>query len=274
MAINNGKLALLHRYWQASNYLAAAQIYLQSNPLLKQTLQPEHIKPRLMGHWGTCPGLNLIYVHLNRLIQDTGASILFIAGPGHGAPAVLANVYLEGTYTEYYPQVTQDEKGMELFFRQFSSPGGVPSHVSADTPGSIHEGGELGYCLAHAVGAVFDNPDLVVACVIGDGEAETGALEGSWKSIRFLNPQRDGAVLPILHLNGYKISSPAVLARLDNENLRSLLEAYGYVAHFVEGDEPLTVHEALAETMDKAYDQIKKIQELARNGQEYLQWHW
>ena len=209
--ISEGQLRLMHRYWQAANYLSAAQIYLQSNPLVKNSLKADDIKPRLLGHWGTCPGLNIIYVHLNRLIKDTGANILFIAGPGHGAPAVLANVYLEGTYTQTYPAITQDEKGMELFFRQFSSPGGIPSHVSADTPGSMHEGGELGYCLAHATGAVFDNPDLIAACVIGDGEAETGPLEGSWKSIRFLNPQRDGAVLPILHLNGYKISSATVL---------------------------------------------------------------
>ena len=273
-AISNGKLALMHRYWQAANYLSAAQIYLQTNALLKETLKPRHIKPRLLGHWGTCPGINLIYTHLNRLIQDTDASILFIAGPGHGAPAVLANIYLEGTYSEIYPEISLDEKGMELLFRRFSSPGGIPSHVSASTPGSIHEGGELGYCLAHAAGAVFDNPGLIAACVVGDGEAETGPLEGSWKSIRFLNPERDGAVLPILHLNGYKISSATVLARIDNESLRSLLEAYGYRVHLVEGDEPLTVHRILAEAFDKSYEEIRGIQHLARRGMGYLHLHW
>src|SRR5688572_17640459 len=216
--ISNGKLALLHRYWQAANYLSAAQIYLQANALLKEPLKPEDIKPRLLGHWGTCPGINIIYAHLNRLILDTNACILFIAGPGHGAPAVLANIYLEGTYSEMYPAISLDEKGMELLFRRFSSPGGIPSHVSASTPGSIHEGGELGYCLSHAAGAVFDNPGLIATCVGGVDEAQTGPLEGSWKSIRFLNPDRDGAVLPILHLNGYKISSATVLARLDNES--------------------------------------------------------
>lgn len=273
-SISNGQLALMQRYWQAANYLSAAQIYLQDNPLLKESLRPEHIKPRLMGHWGTCPGLNLVYLHLNRLIQDTGASILFIAGPGHGAPAVLANLYLEGTYTEFFAPVTQDEKGMKLLFRQFSAPGGVPSHVSASTPGSIHEGGELGYCLMHAIGAVFDHPDLIVACVIGDGEAETGPLEASWKSIRFLNPERDGAVLPILHLNGYKISSATVMARMEEESLRSLLQGYGYTVHFVEGDDPMLMHEALAAVLDRSYEQIRKIQELARSGQDYQQLHW
>ena len=273
-AISDGMLALMHRYWQAANYISAAQIYLQSNALLKEALQPDHIKPRLLGHWGTCPGINMIYTHLNRLIKDTEASILFIAGPGHGAPAVLANVYLEGTYSEIYPEVSQDEHGMEMLFRQFSSPGGIPSHVSASTPGSVHEGGELGYCLAHATGAVFDNPDLIAACVIGDGEAETGPLEGSWKSIRFLNPERDGAVLPILHLNGYKISSATVLARMEEENMRSLLQGYGYTVHVVEGEDPMTVHRSLAEVLDKAYETIKGIQHLARRGMGYLHLRW
>lgn len=272
--LSEGQSALIHRYWQAANYLAAAQIYLQSNPLVKRPLKPEDIKPRLLGHWGTCPGLNMIYVHLNRLIKDTGADMLFIAGPGHGAPAVLANVYLEGTYSQVYPDITQDEKGMQQFLRQFSSPGGVPSHVSADTPGSMHEGGELGYCLAHAAGAVFDNPDLIAACVIGDGEAETGPLEGSWKSIRFLNPQRDGAILPILHLNGYKIGSATVLARLENEDLLLLLEGYGYTVYLIEGDDPLVIHSLLADTLDKAYEQIKNIQQLARNGKDYSHLQW
>ena len=272
--LSEGRLALMHRYWQATNYLSGAQIYLRANALLKETLQADHIKPRLLGHWGTCPGINLIYTHLNRLIQDTDASVLFIAGPGHGAPAVLANVYLEGTYSEIYPEISQDEHGMEMLFRQFSSPGGISSHVSASTPGSIHEGGELGYCLAHATGAVFDNPDLIAVCVIGDGEAETGPLEGSWKSIRFLNPERDGAILPILHLNGYKISSATVLARMDEESVRSLLQGYGYTVYFVDGDDPMTVHKRLAEVLDKAYDTIKGIQHLARRGMGYLHLHW
>ena len=264
----------MQRYWQAANYLSAAQIYLQANPLVKESLKPGHIKPRLLGHWGTCPGLNLVYLHLNRLIKDTDANILFMAGPGHGAPAVLANIYLEGTYTQIYRDITQDEKGMQEFFRQFSSPGGIPSHVSADTPGSMHEGGELGYCLAHAAGAVFDNPDLIVTCIIGDGEAETGPLEGSWKSIRFLNPQRDGAVLPILHLNGYKIASATVMARMDREDLRSLLEGYGYTVHFAESDDPSVIHTLLAEIFDKAYEQIKDIQQHARDGEDYSQLRW
>ena len=267
-------LALLHQYWQATNYLAGAQIYLQSNPLLKQPLSSRDIKPRLLGHWGTCPGLNLVYVHLNRLIQDTDADILFIAGPGHGAPAVIANIYLEGTYSEKYPAISRNEQGMALLFRQFSSPGGIPSHVSAATPGAIHEGGELGYCLAHAAGAVFDNPDLIAACVIGDGEAETGPLEGSWKSIRFLNPKRDGAILPILHLNGYKISSATIMARMDGQELRSLLEGHGYKVYFVEGDDPILIHSLLANTLNEVYQQIREIQTAARSGQEYLHLRW
>jgi xylulose-5-phosphate/fructose-6-phosphate phosphoketolase len=251
-------------YWRATNYLAAGQIYLLDNPLLREPLRPEHIKPRLLGHWGTSPGLSLIYVHLSRLIRETDANVIYITGPGHGAPAILANVYLEGTYSEIYPEVTQDEAGMRLLFRQFSTPGGVPSHVSADTPGSIHEGGELGYSLVHAFGAAFDNPDLLVACVIGDGEAETGPLAGSWKSISFLNPARDGAVLPILHLNGYKISGPTVLGRADDESIKSLFAGHGYEVYLVEGDEPMAVHQALAETLDQAYAAIRAIQEKAR----------
>jgi xylulose-5-phosphate/fructose-6-phosphate phosphoketolase len=265
---------LMHRYWQAANYLAAAQIYLQANPLLKKPLRQEDIKPRLLGHWGTCPGLNLLYVHLNRLIQETDADILFIAGPGHGAPAVLANLYLEGTYSEIYPEVPRNIKGLELLFRQFSSPGGIPSHVSANTPGSIHEGGELGYCLAHATGAVFDNPDLIAVCVIGDGEAETCPLEGSWKSINFLNPARDGAVLPILHLNGYKISSPTILSRAGKNKITSLLEGHGYSVHFAGGDKPLSVHSSLMSTLDEAYDRIKKIQQDARKGKKNPDLRW
>jgi xylulose-5-phosphate/fructose-6-phosphate phosphoketolase len=257
-------LERIHAYWRAANYLAVGQIYLQDNPLLRKPLRPEHIKPRLLGHWGTSPGLSLIYVHLNRLIRETDANIIYITGPGHGAPAILANVYLEGTYSEIYPQVTQDETGMRLLFQQFSTPGGVPSHVSPQTPGSIHEGGELGYSLAHAFGAAFDNPDLLVACVVGDGEAETGPLAGSWKSVNFLNPVRDGAVLPILHLNGYKISGPTVLGRTDDDKLNSLFAGLGYTAYFVEGDEPMSVHQAMAEALDKAYADIGSIQEDAR----------
>ncbi|GGH66509.1 xylulose-5-phosphate/fructose-6-phosphate phosphoketolase [Filimonas zeae] len=260
------ELQLLHRYWQAANYLAVGQIYLRDNVLLQQPLQPQHIKPRLLGHWGTSPGLNLIYTHLNRLIRHTGADVLYICGPGHGAPAILAHAYLEGTFTQTYPEVTQNAAGMLRFFRQFSTPGGIPSHVSAHTPGSIHEGGELGYSLAHAFGAAFDNPNLLVACVVGDGEAETGPLEGSWKSIHFLNPARDGAVLPILHLNGYKIAGPTVLARMPDRQVRQLFEGHGYEVLLVEGNDPLLVHERMSEVLGKAYAKIRAIQEQARTG--------
>jgi xylulose-5-phosphate/fructose-6-phosphate phosphoketolase len=260
------QLAGIHRYWQAANYLAVGQIYLQDNPLLREPLEPEHIKPRLLGHWGTSPGLSLIYVHLNRLIREHDLDAIYLAGPGHGGPAVLANVYLEGTYSEVYPEVTQDAVGMRRLFRQFSTPGGMPSHVSVPTPGSIHEGGELGYVLAHAFGAAFDNPDLLVAAVVGDGEAETGPLEGSWKSINFLNPARDGAVLPILHLNGYKIANPTVLGRASDEEVRKLLEGHGYEVHFVEGDDPAYVHQAFASTLDRCYEEIQAIQREAREG--------
>lgn len=259
------QLQQIHQYWQAANYLAAAQIYLQDNPLMKEPLRPEHIKPRLLGHWGTSPGLNFIYVHLNRLIKETGANIMYICGPGHGAPAVLANTYLEGTFPEIYPDITQDEKGLRLFLRQFSTPGGIPSHVSAHTPGSIHEGGELGYSLTHSFGAVFDNPGLIAACIVGDGEAETGPLEGSWKSIQFLNPARDGAVLPILHLNGYKIAGPTVMARMTDEALAALFHGHGYEPIFVTGDDPMPVHELMAAALDKAYVAITAIQHTARN---------
>jgi xylulose-5-phosphate/fructose-6-phosphate phosphoketolase len=258
------QLEKIDAYWRATNYLAVGQIYLQENPLLREPLKPEHIKLRLLGHWGTSPGLSLIYVHLNRLIRGTDANVIYITGPGHGAPAILANVYLEGTYSEIYPDVTQDEAGMRTLFRQFSTPGGVPSHVGAPTPGSIHEGGELGYSLMHAFGAAFDNPDLLAVCVVGDGEAETGPLSGSWKSVGFLNPVRDGAVLPILHLNGYKISGPTVLGRTEDEDLKDLFAGYGYEVHFVEGDEPMAVHQALAETLDEVYAAIRAIQEDAR----------
>ena len=260
------QLAGIQRYWQAANYLTVGQIYLQDNPLLREPLGSEHIKPRLLGHWGTSPGLSLIYVHLNRLIREHDLDAIYLAGPGHGGPAVLANVYLEGTYSEVYPEVSRDAAGMRRLFRQFSTPGGVPSHVSVPTPGSIHEGGELGYVLAHAFGAAFDNPDLLVAAVVGDGEAETGPLEGSWKSISFLNPTRDGAVLPILHLNGYKIANPTVLGRSSDDEVRKLLEGHGYEVHFVEGDDPPVVHQAFAATLDRCHAEIRVIQREAREG--------
>src|SRR5207248_2958375 len=212
----------MNRYWQAANYLTVGQIYLQANPLLREPLRPEHIKPRLLGHWGTSPGLSFVYVHLNRLIRDTGANVIYLTGPGHGGPAIVANVYLEGTYSEIYPHVSRDAEGLRRLFRQFSTPGGIPSHTSVTTPGSINEGGELGYVLVHAFGAAFDNPDLLAVAVVGDGEAETGPLEGSWKGVKFLNPARDGAVLPVLHLNGYKISGPTVLGRPTDEDVRKL----------------------------------------------------
>jgi xylulose-5-phosphate/fructose-6-phosphate phosphoketolase len=262
--LSDDLLDRMQRYWQAANYLTVGQIYLKDNPLLREPLEPKHIKPRLLGHWGTSPGLSLIYVHLNRLIRERGADVIYLAGPGHGGPAVLANVYLEGTYSEVYPEVSRDAAGMQRLFRRFSTPGGVPSHVSVPTPGSIHEGGELGYVLTHAFGAAFDNPDLLVAAVVGDGEAETGPLEGSWKSISFLNPARDGAVLPILHLNGYKIANPTVLGRASDEEVRSVLEGHGYEVHFVEGDDPTRVHQALAATLDRCYEEIRTIQRAAR----------
>jgi len=257
-------LDALDAYWRAANYLTVAQIYLRANPLLREPLVADHIKPRLLGHWGTSPALSLIYAHLNRLILRTGQRVLYVAGPGHGGPAVVANVYLEGTYSEVYPDVSLDLAGLTRLVRQFSTPGGIPSHVSVPTPGSIHEGGELGYCLAHAFGAAFDDPDLLVACVIGDGEAETGPLEGSWKSTAFLNPRRDGAVLPILQLNGYKIAGPTVLGRASDADVRSLLSGHGYDTWFVEGSEPATVHEAMAEALGASHDRIREIQEDAR----------
>jgi len=262
MAID--ELRALDAYFRAANYLTVGQIYLQANPLLREPLRPEHIKPRLLGHWGTSPGLNLIYAHVNRLIRERGANALFLAGPGHGGPAVLANVYLEGTYSEIYPAVGQHAEGMHRLFRQFSTPGGVPSHVGPHTPGSIHEGGELGYVLTHAFGAVFDNPDLLAIAVVGDGEAETGPLEGSWKGVSFLNPARDGAVLPILHLNGYKISGPTVLARKSDEAVRSLLTGHGYHVRFVEGDEPMRVHADFAAALEASWSDICEIQSVAR----------
>ncbi|MEU3598531.1 phosphoketolase family protein [Streptomyces sp. NPDC006798] len=263
-APSDEELHALDAHWRAANYLAAGQIYLLSNPLLTEPLRPEHIKPRLLGHWGTAPGLNLVHTHLNRVIKARGLDALCIWGPGHGGPAVLANSWLEGSYTEVYPDVTRDASGMEKLFRQFSFPGGVPSHVAPETPGSIHEGGELGYALAHAYGAAFDNPDLLVACVIGDGEAETGPLAASWHSNKFLDPVHDGAVLPILHLNGYKIANPSVLSRLPQGELDALLRGYGHLPFYVTGDDPLQVHRALAEVLDQAVDHIAFMQRTAR----------
>ncbi|OGA97213.1 MAG: phosphoketolase, partial [Burkholderiales bacterium RIFCSPHIGHO2_12_FULL_61_11] len=258
---------LLHKmdgYWRAANYLSVGQIYLFDNPLLKRPLTLDHIKPRLLGHWGTTPGLNFIYVHLNRIITEFDLSVIYIAGPGHGGPGMVANTYLEGTYSEVYPEVSQDEAGMQRLFKQFSFPGGIPSHVAPETPGSIHEGGELGYALSHAFGAVFDNPELLVACVVGDGEAETGPLATSWHSNKFLNPVHDGAVLPILHLNGYKIAGPTVLARIPHAELEALFTGYGYTPHFVEGDDPTEMHQRMAAALDAAVAEIKRIQADAR----------
>jgi xylulose-5-phosphate/fructose-6-phosphate phosphoketolase len=262
--LDQAELELINRYWSAANYLTVGQIYLQDNPLLKEPLRPEHIKPRLLGHWGTSPGLSFIYAHLNRLINEHDVNTIYLAGPGHGGPAILANVYLEGTYSEIYPAIPRSEEGLWHFFRQFSTPGGVPSHVSVPTPGSIHEGGELGYVLSHAFGAVFDNPDLLAIAVVGDGEAETAPLEGSWKSVSFLDPARDGAVLPILHLNGYKISGPTVLGRSGDEKINQLLSGQGYEVHFVSGDDPFAMHEKFAETLETCYQRIRFYQQEAR----------
>jgi xylulose-5-phosphate/fructose-6-phosphate phosphoketolase len=257
-------LRKMDAYWRAANYLSVGQIYLYDNPLLKRPLQRGHIKPRLLGHWGTTPGLNLIYVHLNRVIKEQDLNVIYVTGPGHGGPGLVANTYLEGTYSEIYPNVSQDEDGMKKLFKQFSFPGGIPSHVAPETPGSIHEGGELGYALSHAFGAAFDNPGLLVVCVVGDGEAETGPLATSWHSNKFLHPVRDGTVLPILHLNGYKIAGPTVLARLPREELQSLLRGYGYKPWFVEGDVPTEVHQLMAATLDSVIAEIKSIQRDAR----------
>ncbi|MDE2065257.1 MAG: phosphoketolase family protein [Bradyrhizobium sp.] len=258
------ELATLDRYWRAANYLSVGQIYLLANPLLKEPLKPEHIKPRLLGHWGTTPGLNFIYAHLNRAIRVSDLNVIYICGPGHGGPGMVANTYLEGTYTEVYPEVTCDTDGLRKLFRQFSFPGGIPSHAAPETPGSIHEGGELGYALVHAYGAAFDNPDLIVACVVGDGEAETGPLAASWHSNKFLNPVHDGAVLPILHLNGYKIANPTVLGRMSDDEIRSLFIGYGYEPLFVEGDDPPLMHRLMADALDVALASIRSIQQDAR----------
>jgi xylulose-5-phosphate/fructose-6-phosphate phosphoketolase len=257
-------LQKMHAYWRAANYISVGQIYLQDNPLLDSPLLLDHVKPRLLGHWGTTPGLNLLYVHLNRLIKQNDLNMIYVIGPGHGGPGIVAQTYLEGSYTEHYPAIERNRHGLQRLFRQFSWPYGIPSHVSPETPGSIHEGGELGYSLAHAYGAAFDNPDLIVACVVGDGEAETGALAASWHSNKFLNPARDGAVLPILHLNGYKIANPTVLARISREELTDLLRGYGHEPHYVEGDDPMLVHQSLAATLDTILVQIQQIQSAAR----------
>ena len=262
--LSKEQLKLIDAYWRAANYLSVGQIYLYDNPLLKKPLTKEHIKPRLLGHWGTTPGLNFIYVHLNRVIKAHDLDMIYITGPGHGGPGLVANAYLEGTYSEIYPNISQDEEGMNKLFKQFSFPGGIPSHVAPETPGSIHEGGELGYALSHAYGAAFDNPDLIVACVVGDGEAETGPLATSWHSNKFLNPVTDGAVLPILHLNGYKIANPTVLARISHEELEQLFRGYGYTPYFVEGDEPEKMHQLMAATLDRVISEIKQIQTESR----------
>jgi xylulose-5-phosphate/fructose-6-phosphate phosphoketolase len=264
--LSRHELSRIDAYWRAANYLSVGQIYLMGNPLLREPLAPQHVKPRLLGHWGTTPGLNLLYAHLSRIVAARSQEVVYVTGPGHGGPGVVANVWLEGTYTQVYPRISQDEAGMGALFTQFSFPGGIPSHVAPQTPGSIHEGGELGYSLSHAYGAALDNPDLVVACVIGDGEAETGPLAASWHSNKFLDPVGDGAVLPILHLNGWKIANPAVLARIGDSELAALLTGYGYKPYVVEGDDPMVVHQQLAATMDTVFDEIAAIQYAARVG--------
>jgi xylulose-5-phosphate/fructose-6-phosphate phosphoketolase len=267
-------LARIDAYWRACNYLAVGMIYLQANPLLRTPLRPEHIKNRLLGHWGASPGLSFMYVHLNRLITEQSQEAIFLAGPGHGAPGVLAPVYLEGTYSEIYPDKSEDEEGMRRFFKQFSFPGGIGSHCTPETPGSIHEGGELGYSISHAFGAAFDHPDLLVAVAVGDGEAETGPLATSWHSAKFLSPIRDGAVLPILHLNGYKINNPTILSRIPNDELESLMRGYGWTPHFVAGDEPDPMHQSMAATMDQCLREIRTIQQQARSSGKAVRGHW
>jgi xylulose-5-phosphate/fructose-6-phosphate phosphoketolase len=265
-ALSDQERVGIDAYWRAANYLSVGQIYLYDNPLLKEPLSEAHIKPRLLGHWGTTPGLNFIYAHLNRVIRNRDLNMIYITGPGHGGPALVANAYLEGTYSEVYPGISEDAPGMKRLFTQFSFPGGIPSHVAPETPGSIHEGGELGYAISHAFGAAFDNPDLIVACVVGDGEAETGPLATSWHSNKFLNAATDGAVLPILHLNGYKIANPTVLARISHEELEDLFRGYGYKPYFVEGSEPAVMHELMASTLDTVFNEIQAIQAQARSG--------
>lgn len=268
---------LLHRidaYWRAANYLSVGQIYLYDNPLLRRPLEATHVKPTLLGHWGTTPGQNFIYAHLNRVIKERDLDMIYVSGPGHGGPALVANTYLEGTYSEIYPDISQDEEGMKRLFKQFSFPGGIPSHVSPECPGSIHEGGELGYSLSHSFGAILDNPDLIVACVVGDGEAETGPLATAWHSNKFINPITDGVVLPILHLNGYKIANPSVLARIEPEELDQLFRGYGWIPYYVEGSDPMTMHALMAETLDRALDEIARIQREARSSGDASRPRW
>jgi xylulose-5-phosphate/fructose-6-phosphate phosphoketolase len=272
--LSTNELENIHAYWRAANYLSVGQIYLLDNPLLREPLTIEHVKPRLLGHWGTTPGLNFIYAHMNRVIKQQDLDMLYIAGPGHGGPGVVANTWLEGTYSEYYPTISEDADGMQKLFKQFSFPGGIPSHVAPETPGSIHEGGELGYAVSHANGAIFDNPDLIACCVVGDGEAETGPLATSWHSNKFINPARDGAVLPILHLNGYKIANPTILSRMPKEELESLFIGYGYKPYFVEGSDPDLMHQKMAATVDTVIAEIKQIQQQARSGGDIIRPQW
>jgi xylulose-5-phosphate/fructose-6-phosphate phosphoketolase len=272
--LSQKQIKTMNAYWRAANYLSVGQIYLLDNPLLKEPLKLAHIKPRLLGHWGTTPGINFIYVHLNRVIKERDLNMMFVLGPGHGAPGLVANTYLEGTYSEVYPNVSRDAEGMKRLFTQFSFPGGIPSHAAPETPGSIHEGGELGYSIAHAYGAAFDNPDLIAACVVGDGEAETGPLATAWHSNKFLNPVHDGAVLPILHLNGYKIANPTILARIGHDELESLFVGYGYKPYFVEGSDPEVMHPLMAETLDTVIEEIKSIQDSARGKKLAVRCQW
>ncbi|MGB6232363.1 MAG: hypothetical protein WBF46_02730, partial [Candidatus Acidiferrales bacterium] len=262
--LSSEELRKMHAYWRAANYLSVGQIYLYKNPLLREPLKLEHIKPRLLGHWGTTPGLNFIYVHMNRLIQKHDLNVINVTGPGHGGPGIVANTYLEGTYSELYPNIAQNEEGLQKLFKQFSFPGGIPSHVAPETPGSINEGGELGYSITHAYGAAFDNPDLLVCCVVGDGEAETGPLATSWHSNKFFNPARDGAVLLILHLNGYKIANPTILGRMEDAQLTQFFNGYGYNPHFVEGHQPEAMHQLMAQTLETVLEEIHAIQNEAR----------
>jgi xylulose-5-phosphate/fructose-6-phosphate phosphoketolase len=272
--LSDGELSLIDAYWRAANYLSVGQIYLLDNPLLREALRPEHVKPRLLGHWGTTPGLNFVYAHMNRVIRNWDLNAMYVIGPGHGGPGIVANAYLEGTYSEIYPSMTPNEEGLRRLFRQFSFPGGIPSHVAPETPGSIHEGGELGYALAHAYGAAFDNPDLMVCCIVGDGEAETGPLATSWHSNKFLDPIGDGAVLPILHLNGYKIANPTVLARIPPDELRALFEGYGYHPRFVEGEDPASMHQVMAAVLDETVQEIHGIQRAAREHRDGSRPQW
>src|SRR5438552_10783922 len=272
--LSDEEVQRMHAYWRAANYLTVGQIYLKDNPLLDRPLTLDDIKPRLLGHWGTTSGLNFIYTHLNRIITQRDLNMMYIIGPGHGGPGIVAHTYLEGSYTEIYPHIELNSDGIKRLFRQFSWPYGIPSHVAPETPGSIHEGGELGYSLLYAHGAAYDNPDLIVACIVGDGEAETGALATSWHANKFLNPAKDGAVLPVLHLNGYKIANPAVLARIPEEELAALMEGYGYEPYFVSGDDPARVHQTMAATLDRAVARIHDIQEEARTGRSVERPRW